>query len=146
MAKSQSNISRDPLRWSIFKACKEFRCDKSTLAGKLTASGIKAGEDGFYSTHEIYSALSGNSSSDIKAERLRECRERADNMELRNMKLRGELLPTAEVHQALAQAYLDIKSEILGYSDLSDEQKDSLLGRLSELEISGKTAKKLAES
>jgi hypothetical protein len=141
MAQKRSNVPRNGIRWSLYQASKEFRIDQTALTKKVAEAGIDPGADGFYSTYDISTAIAG----DIHAEKLRECRERADHLELRNQKLRGELLPAADVYQALAQAYLDIKGEILGYSSLTDDQKDSLLTRLSEVEISGKSASEVAE-
>lgn len=128
----KTNIPPKKLKWTLKRAGVEFGFDPATIKRRLVASGAAPDADGCYGTLEIFNALAGGN---IHAERLRECRERADNLELKNQQLRKELLPAGEVHQTLSQCFIDIKGEILGNGDLSLDQKESLLMRLARVKI-----------
>ena len=134
-----SNLPRESLRWSIYKGAIEFGCDKSTLANKLTAAGINPGEDGCYTTCDLHSALSGGSVGDLRSERKRESKARADYLELKNAKLRGELLPAVQVKEALEDLFRHLRAEIMGASGHTNDEKRSLLNQLAGFKIPGKS-------
>jgi hypothetical protein len=136
---ARTNIGQDPLKWSVLAGEREFQIDRKTIIKRLASAEMAPGEgDNLYSTKQIADAIYGG---DLHSERLREIKERADGLALNNRQKRGELLPAKEVYSALAQVLHDLRGEILGNGRLTPDEKDSLLGRLSQIQITGKTPK-----
>jgi hypothetical protein len=135
MIKRRSNVPRAPLRWSILVAAREFCLDRQTLTRRLAEGGFDTGPDGMWSTAQVARAVAGG---DIHHERLRETRARAQHVELKNLRMQNELLPAAEVFEALEKLFVVLRQEVLGRSDLSEDAKRSLLSHLAEFKQPGK--------
>lgn len=101
-----------------------------TIQRRLTEANVVVGEDGLYSTTDIFTALTG----DIRAERLRKTREEADHVALKNAEARRELLPAVEVYRCLEGTFTVIRQEILG-SLLPEDTRNSILSHLAECEV-----------
>ena len=129
MAKPQCNIDRDPLRWSLHAAEREGWGDRDTLQRRLAACGQQPDQNGYYTTRQLISTLSGG---DLKAERLRLVKAQAVGQELKNKEAQLELLPRREVLQKVADLILLIRAEVLGNSDLSESVKNSLLSHIAD--------------
>jgi hypothetical protein len=78
-----------------------------------------------FSTKQLLVAIYG----DISAERLREVRERADNLSLKNRALRGELLERTELEHAGAQFMIAVKARI-ETSSMPKTERQALLSDL----------------
>lgn len=64
---------------------------------------------------------------DLATARLREVKERADNLMLKNAVLRGELLERSEMTKAGEAFMISIKALVETFSSLSRTEKESLL-------------------
>ena len=126
---AHTNIGKTLLRWSTLAAEREFQVDRKTIAKRLSDAEISAGEDGLFKTTDIAGAIYGG---DLHAERLRECRERADNLSLKNKELRGDVVDGQELRRSLENLFTFLRQEILGNQDLTDQAKKSLLSHLEE--------------
>jgi hypothetical protein len=127
-----SNIPQEELRWSLDAACREFGITSHTLHKRLVAVNERADlEDKCYSTEQIITAVFGS----IQGERLREVREKADNLALKNASLRGELLDRMELAKALEPIFLAVR-QIISASSLSKEMRDDLLNTIATFPLS----------
>jgi hypothetical protein len=118
-----SNLPGEPLRWPIDRAAREFGVQKSTLAKRLALVKEKPHPvTQTYSTHQITIALYG----DIQSERLREVKERADNLMLKNGALRGELLEREVITKAGEEMLIAARALIETSSMPRNEKNDFL--------------------
>jgi phage terminase Nu1 subunit (DNA packaging protein) len=126
-----SNVPTEELRWSLEAASREFAVTTGTLRKRMVAVGESADrKDHCYSTEQITTAIYGS----IAGERLRETKERADNLALKNAFLRGDLLDKAELTKRLEPAFLAIR-QIITASPLPKEQRDDLLSSIATIPI-----------
>jgi hypothetical protein len=122
-----SNVPQKELRWSLEAASREFDVTTGTLRKRLVAVGeIVDRRDNCYGTEQITNAIYGN----IAGERLREIKERADNMALKNASLRGELLDRSELAKALEPIFLSIRQIISSDTSVPKERRDDLLNTI----------------
>lgn len=127
MAGPLSNIPKDGCKWSIHAAETEWGMGRATIKAKLAQSGQSPDEHGFYTTLQLLNSIVGG---DIKQQKLRETRARADFIELKNAKARDQFLDARDVRQAWESVFQTMKAEILGSGNLTPEQQDSLLNHL----------------
>jgi hypothetical protein len=120
MPRVASNIPQDPLRWSVLRAAEEFDIDQVTLRKRLVKADEQPGEDACYSTQQIIGSIFDSS----KALRDREVKEKADNWNLRNQILRGQLLDRVGVERALEASYQAVVQIIKGSNLTKKDQKD----------------------
>jgi hypothetical protein len=118
------------LRFSLFKAAREFGTAETTLGNRLGEIGEVAGPDECFSTRQILKALYG----EIYQERLRKIKEEADGFALRNAADRGELIGRRELEAAFLQVALGIKEVIRG-SGLTQEAQADVLRQISTIPI-----------
>src|SRR5438876_3203883 len=110
---SVGNLPATEFRWTIEAASREFGITSSILRKRLTAIHERADrEDKCYSTEQLVKAIFGS----LQGERLRELRERADNLALKNASLRGEMLDRAELIKALEGIFLAVNQLIAAAS------------------------------
>jgi hypothetical protein len=122
-----SNLPEEEFRWSLEAASREFAITANTLRKRMVAvSESPDRKDNCYSTEQIVTAIFGS----IQGERLREVREKADNLALRNASLRGELLDRAELAKALEPIFLAVRQIISSDSSISKEVRDDLLNTI----------------
>ena len=114
-----------PLRWSIVRAAREFGLSRDTLSRKLSIAKEVADPTGCYSTKQLLAALYG----DLPAERLREVRGKADNWELKNGALRGELLSREAITKA-GEAFVIAARSLIETSSMTKDERNSLLESL----------------
>jgi hypothetical protein len=127
MTPPRGNIPRDALRWTVESAAREFDISKETVRKRLTAvEEYPDAQDKCYSTGQIVHAIF----SSIQAERLREMKGRADNWELRNGALRGELLNRESLSKALGAIFSALTQIILS-APVPRSVKDDLLTNIS---------------
>ena len=117
-----------PIRWTLHKACAEFVINRKTLERRIAEASIIAGEDGCYSTQQIMEAITG----DIHGERLLKTRAERESVELKNARIRRELVSAAEVSRCMAGTIILIRQEILG-SVLPEDTKHSVLRHLADI-------------
>ena len=67
----KSNVPAEMLRWSLYKASREFGCGETSLGQKLAECGEVAGPDECFSTSQLLRSLYGA----VYAERLRKVKE-----------------------------------------------------------------------
>lgn len=125
----QTNIPSNGLKWSVYSIEAEWGVNRAHAKAKLVQSGQTPDENGFWSTLQVFNALSNL--GDIKQQRLREVTERADNLAIKNAIARGQHLSALDCRRALEETFTLMKAEILGNSDLSEAAQDSLLSHLS---------------
>ena len=133
-----TNLPGEPLRWTIDKAAREFGVHQDTLIKRFSLA--KETPDPItrtYSTRQIIVALYG----DIAAERLREVKERADNLMLKNGALRGELLDRETITKT-GEAYIISIRSLIETASMPRNEKDSLLESLASWPIAVKDAAK----
>jgi hypothetical protein len=123
-----TNVPKNGLRWSINAIEAEWGVNRSTAKAKLAQTGQTPDENGFWTTVQVFNALTGG---DIKEQRLREVRERADKLAIANARARDQFLDARDVRKNLEEVFAVMRSEILGNPDLTEEAQDSLLSHLS---------------
>jgi hypothetical protein len=96
---SRSNVSEEPLRWSVERAAREFGLSVGTLRKALNKNSARPGEDGCYSTQEITAALFG----ELHLEKIRTQRALARKLELENAITTASVLNRAELEKGFAQ-------------------------------------------
>ncbi len=75
-------------KWTQFTGSREFGVAEETLARALRKAGLKTGKGKTYATLEIHTVLAG----DVRGERTRLLRAKADEQELKNKVRDGELI------------------------------------------------------
>jgi hypothetical protein len=120
------NLPKEPLRWSVNRAGKEFGLSEETIIRRLALAKERADSvTQTFSTKQLLVAIYG----DLSAERLREVRERADNLMLKNAVLRGELLERIEMTKAGEAFMISVKALIETWP-VPRKEKDAFLGTL----------------
>jgi hypothetical protein len=118
-----TNLPAEPLRWSIKRAGKEFSVSEETLIKRFALYKEKPDPvTHTYSTIQLVLALYG----DLQGERLRELKARADNWELRNGALKGELLERTEITRSGEAFFISVKAFVESSSMTRDEKNDFL--------------------
>jgi hypothetical protein len=130
MTRTQTNVLH-PLRWSLDAAEIELGISRKTLQRRLADSEIVAAEDGYFTTTQLVTAISG----DYKAQKLRKLKAESQLIETKQAVLNKTFLPAATVERSLVQVFGVIKSEILGDSTLSEDAKRSLLSHLADVNV-----------
>ena len=106
----ESNVPAEMLRWSLYKASREFGCGETSLGQKLAECGEVAGPDECFSTSQLLRSLYGA----VYVERLRKVKEEADKLALANQVARGEYVNKFELEQLHAAIAAHIKTVIRG--------------------------------
>ncbi len=96
------------LRWTILRAADECGVPREAVRRGLRAAGIEPGEDGRYTTRQIFQALHG----DLEAERIRETRARAELLEMEAEEKRRTLVSMEEVAKLYANALVPIRQHL----------------------------------
>jgi hypothetical protein len=118
----RSNVTEAPLKWTVRAIAREFKLAENTVSRKLSESKQSPDSKGVYATSQVTAALYG----DLSAERLRELKGRADNWELKNRALIGELLDREELEKTLGQLFVSFKSAIESTSMTREEKTATL--------------------
>lgn len=102
------------MKWTMQKAAAEFGVDAKTIKAGLVRNGIevKRGRGSSYTTRQICGAIYG----DIKGERLRETRARADLLELKRKEREAILVPMDVARRVLADVLVPARTELLAAS------------------------------
>jgi len=128
----QSNIPSSGCKWSIYAIQAEWGINRASAKAKLVQSGQNPDENGFWTTLQVFNALTGG---DIKEQKLRETRERADKLALQNARARDQFLDAKDVRRAWEEIFQVMRAEVLGNSDLTEAAQDSLLSHLAGYQI-----------
>lgn len=83
------------MNWTATNAAKEFGVSRETVLRGLRAIGHDTTKGKEYPTKTIHQALAG----DLKAEKIRETRARADLLELERREKEGDIISVAEAKQ-----------------------------------------------
>ena len=118
------------LRWTQKHAADEFGVHAETIRRNLRHAGVDPGDDGRYSTREIFNALAG----DLTAERIRETRAKADGLELANAERRGQLINAEVIFRALVECDAVIIQAIRS-SKMQQQEKEALLKHIKETNV-----------
>jgi hypothetical protein len=99
----------DSVRWSISKASREFGTTDKTLSKRLAIMGVLASDDGCYSTHDIFTALAGDSEMrgvmlEIRRQELADLKSKTQE---RESAIRGEVI--TGIFGVLNQIFADIQ-------------------------------------
>lgn len=89
------------VKLNVQSAAAQFGVSRDTLKRGLVAMGIKVGWGAKFDLRQIYRALAG----DLKEERTRETRAKADLLELKRAEREKDLVPMADA-EALVQSVL----------------------------------------
>jgi phage terminase Nu1 subunit (DNA packaging protein) len=102
------------MKWTIQKAATEFGVDPKTIRSGLARNevAVKKGRGSSYTTRQITAAIFG----DLKGERIRETRARADLLELKRKEREGVLVPMDVARKVLADVLLPVRTELLAAS------------------------------
>ena len=97
------------IQLSLTRASVEFSVSRDTISRGLSGLGIAAKDGQTYSIGLLYRAVSG----DLKLQRTRETKLRADLLELEKAKLEGELLEPEIVTERINKAFGLVRQAIL---------------------------------
>jgi len=114
------------LAWTLTLAAKEFGRDREVLRKRLAEAGVKPSSDGKYTTREIVGAVFG----DKHSVELEIANEKKRKLELENNQTEGELVTAAFFELKLENLLVTLRQKILGFTELTDEQKNDLLADL----------------
>src|SRR5690606_25257048 len=97
------------LKWSIHQAANELGVSRETIKRGLIQAGIevsseKSGNE--FTTRQIFAAVAGG---DLKAERIRETRARADLLELKRKERERELVPMSEALAEISRVLVPLR-------------------------------------
>ena len=113
-------MNATPIRWTMGLAASELGCDRRTLAERVKTSGAVPGEDGKFSTRQIFTALHG----DLAGEKLRLTRAQADLAEAEAREKQKTSIPCEVYYPAIEQLFGAIAAVInrshLPASDLEE--------------------------
>ena len=126
----KSNVPSEMLRWSLFKASREFGTAEITLGKKLGEAGEVAGPDECFSTRQILRGLYG----EVYAERLRKTKEEADMVGLKNAAMRGDFLSRFELQNLFGQIAHAIL-EIIKSSGLTKEEQNDVRRQIASIPV-----------
>ena len=114
-----------PIRWTIGLAAGELGCDRRTLAERIKTSGGVPGEDGKFSTRQIFTALHG----DLAGEKLRLVRAQADLAEAEAREKQKTSIPREVFFPVLEQVHGTVAT-IIRRSPLPPRERDEILTEL----------------
>jgi hypothetical protein len=97
------------MKWSIRRAAREFGVVDETIARGLGALGIRVTRGKTFTTRQIFTAIAG----DLRHERTREARARADLLELDRRERLGELMTIERAADNLRETLTPIRQSIL---------------------------------
>ena len=102
------------MKWTIQKAAIEFGVDSKTIRSGLARNDVevKKGRGSSYTTRQITAAIFG----DLKGERIRETRARADLLELKRKERAAVLVPMDLARKVVSDVLVPIRTELLASS------------------------------
>lgn len=102
------------MKWTIQRAATEFGVDAKTIRSGLARNevAVKKGRGSSYTTRQITAAIFG----DLKGERIRETRARADLLELKRKEREAQLVPMDVARKVLADVLTPLRTELLAMS------------------------------
>lgn len=112
-----------PIRWTCESAQVEFGPDAKTIAARLRASGVTAGEDGKFSTRQIALAVFG----DIDGEKLRLAHHQANLAEMEDKRQKGQLLDAAQVQSVWEQHLVALRTAVWNFDAPEDVRRRWML-------------------
>ena len=107
-AKRKTTQPAGGIKWTLLRAATEFGVARETLRRGLRQLAIDVETDATYTTKQIFTALAG----DLKTERIRETRARADLLERERREKDRELVPLAEVLSMVNSSHLPIRQRL----------------------------------
>lgn len=113
------------IRWTTAFAGQEFNRDPRVVRVNLSKLGIPPGPDDRFSTADIVKACFG----DKEAESLRKVKESADEIALRNEKMRGILIEADTVYNHFENVFVALRQHILAL-EIPEENKDEIIDNL----------------
>ena len=93
------------MKWSTTKAASEFGVSVETIKRGLRHAGIEIRKGTTYTTRQIYSAITG----DLKLERTRSERAKANLLELEEMEQRCQLIKMSEAEAMVRERLLPVR-------------------------------------
>jgi len=97
------------LQLSLTRAATEFSVSRDTLQRGLHGLGVEVKDGATYSIGQLYRAVSG----DLRLERTRETRLRADKLALELAQLEGRLMEPEVVEERINKAFGSVRQAIL---------------------------------
>ena len=99
------------MKWTLQKSSAEFGAARETIKAGLVRNGVEVrkGRNHAFTTKQILAAIFG----DLKAERTREARARADLLELKRREREAELVPLDEAKAAVSRVLVPLRTELL---------------------------------
>lgn len=117
-------------RWTREVAASEFGLNPRTVTKRIKQAGLRAGDDGCFSTRDIAAALFG----DYEGERVRKMRAEADLLEMdRDEKLR-RLLPAEAVGRVWEGIVVGARA-VIGRMRISESERVAALTELRSLDV-----------
>lgn len=113
----------ETIRWSIELASSEFDIDRKTLTKRLKANDEEAGNDGKFSTSQIFKAIAG----DMESERIGLIAAQRKGQEIKNAEAEGALVPTRKVLLLCERIIVPMRQKIMSSSIPDQERHDILL-------------------
>jgi len=122
LIRPRGNVGREPLRWTIERASREFKVAPGTLRAALSQASVAAGEDGCFTTEGICEGLFGV----MHQEKLKTQKEIRKRIMLSNQITQGEVLNKAALAKGLAMIMDAVMSRIMA-SHLDRLAKEDIL-------------------
>lgn len=97
------------IKMTCNEAAKEFGMSPAALKRHLVQAGQDTERGKKFTIREILRAVQG----DLKAEKTRETRERANLLELERMEKEGELMPVEEAQKLIRNAFVPVRQRLL---------------------------------
>lgn len=113
------------LRWTLELASSEFDVHRSTLTKRLKANSEEPGDDGKFSTAQIFKAVAG----DMESERIGLIAAQRRGQEIKNAEAEDILIPLAVVIKFCEKVAVPIRQRIIS-SGLTEEERHDALAEL----------------
>ena len=120
---------QEALRWTIQRAATEFGHDRTQLERRRRALGIEPGDDGCFTSQDIALMIFG----DKEAEQIGLIAAQRREVEMRNQRAEGELMPVERV-AILGERYVTAVRQVVLNSRLSDAEKKDALEEIVQLQ------------
>jgi hypothetical protein len=129
--RAEGNLpDREPLRWTVDKAAREFEVTEYLMRKRLKDQGEHPGPDGCYGTAQLHKVMFGS----LHAERLRKTSAEADAAEMANSITRADCLDRKELSRGLADI-ADAIQQVVRNSRLNRQEQDDLLLQMASVQV-----------
>jgi hypothetical protein len=117
------------VRWTVNLAASEFGLDRRTVATRLKAAATVPASDGTFSTGQVAAAIYG----DLAGEKLRKLRAEANIAVMKDLQLRGSLVPADMAESLWADAIVQVRVSVEQADYIPADSRTRLLKSLQQV-------------